>query len=41
MADLIVYLEEGHAVEAGTNDDLLSSSGRYAELFTLQAQGCR
>jgi len=41
MADLIIYLEEGHAVEAGTHDDLMASSGRYAELFTLQAQGYR
>jgi ATP-binding cassette subfamily B protein len=41
MADLIVYLEDGHAVEAGTHDELLSSSGRYAEFFTLQAQGYR
>ncbi len=41
MADLIVYLEEGHATEAGTHDELLSRSGRYAELFTLQASGYR
>jgi ATP-binding cassette subfamily B protein len=41
MADLIVYLEEGHAVEAGTHDELLARSGRYAELFTLQASGYR
>jgi ATP-binding cassette, subfamily B, bacterial len=39
MADLIVYLEEGHAVEAGTHDALMASPGRYAELFTLQAAG--
>src|SRR6201996_6149509 len=41
MADLIVYLEEGHATEAGTHDELLARSGRYAELFTLQAEGYR
>lgn len=41
MADLIVYLEEGHATEAGTHDQLLARSGRYAELFTLQASGYR
>jgi ATP-binding cassette, subfamily B, bacterial len=41
MADLIVYLEEGHAVEAGTHDELMASSGRYAELFSLQAAAYR
>jgi ABC-type multidrug transport system fused ATPase/permease subunit len=39
MADVIVYLEAGHAVEAGTHDELMSANGRYAELFTLQAAG--
>jgi ATP-binding cassette, subfamily B, bacterial len=41
MADLIGYLEEGQAAEAGTHDDLMSRGGRYAELFTLQADGYR
>ena len=41
MADLIIYLEEGHATEAGTHDELLATAGRYAELFTLQAQSYR
>ncbi|MGD0700954.1 MAG: ATP-binding cassette domain-containing protein [Trebonia sp.] len=39
MADLIVYLEAGQAVETGTRDELMSANGRYAELFTLQAAG--
>jgi ATP-binding cassette, subfamily B, bacterial len=39
MADLIVYLEDGQAVESGTHDQLMSANGRYAELFTLQAAG--
>jgi ATP-binding cassette subfamily B protein len=41
MADLIVYLEEGHATEAGTHDELVASGGRYAELFALQASAYR
>jgi ATP-binding cassette subfamily B protein len=40
-ADLIVYLEAGHAAEAGTHEELLASGGRYAELFTLQASAYR
>ena len=40
-ADLIVYLEEGYAAEAGTHEELLSRGGRYAELFTLQASAYR
>jgi ATP-binding cassette, subfamily B, bacterial len=39
MADLIVYLEDGHAVESGSHEALMSANGRYAELFTLQAAG--
>ncbi len=39
MADLIVYLEDGHAVESGTHEVLMAHGGRYAELFTLQAAG--
>jgi ATP-binding cassette, subfamily B, bacterial len=41
MADLIVYLEGGHAVEIGNHDALLARGGRYAELFELQAAGYR
>jgi ATP-binding cassette subfamily B protein len=40
-ADLIVYLEAGHAAEIGTHDDLLAAGGKYAELFELQAAGYR
>jgi ATP-binding cassette subfamily B protein len=41
MADLIIYLEEGNATEAGTHDELIARGGRYAELFTLQASAYR
>jgi ATP-binding cassette subfamily B protein len=41
MADLIVYLEGGSAVEIGSHAELLARGGRYAELFELQAAGYR
>lgn len=37
MADLIIFVEEGRAVESGRHEDLLAAGGRYAELFALQA----
>jgi ATP-binding cassette, subfamily B, bacterial len=37
LADQIIYLEEGHAAEAGTHDELMTRAGRYADLYTLQA----
>jgi len=40
-ADLIIYLEGGRAIEAGSHDELMAAGGQYAELFTLQAQGYR
>jgi ATP-binding cassette subfamily B protein len=41
MADRILVLAEGQIEAAGTHDELLSQSGRYAELFELQAAGYR
>ncbi len=41
MADSIAVLEGGRIIEQGTHDELLARSGRYAELFFLQARGYR
>lgn len=40
-ADRIVVLDGGRVVEAGDHAALLASGGRYARLFTLQAEGYR
>ncbi|MEW6432627.1 MAG: ABC transporter ATP-binding protein [Myxococcota bacterium] len=41
MADRIAVLEGGKLTELGRHDELLAKGGRYARLFTLQAQGYR
>ena len=41
MADKIVVIEQGEVLETGTHDQLLQAKGRYATLFSLQAQGYR
>ena len=41
MADRILVLEDGRIVEEGSHRDLVALSGRYAELFELQAAGYR
>lgn len=40
-AELPGQLPSGHAIEAGSHDELTDTGGRYTELFTLQAQGYR
>lgn len=39
MADRILVLEGGEVVEEGTHEELIAQGGRYAHLFSLQAQG--
>ncbi len=41
IADRIAVLEHGKLLELGSHDALLAQDGRYAQLFTLQAQGYR
>lgn len=41
MADRILVLEGGRLLEEGSHAALMARGGRYAELFTLQAQGYR
>ena len=38
-ADVIAVLNGGRVVEQGTHADLMGISGRYAEMFRLQASG--
>ena len=38
MADKIYMLEKGRIIETGTHDELMRLSGKYAEMFSLQAE---
>lgn len=38
MADKIYMLEDGRIIESGTHDELMNMKGKYAEMFTLQAE---
>ena len=37
MADHIIVLEDGQAIEAGSHDELVAQAGRYATLYEMQA----
>ena len=41
MADRILVLENGHIAEQGHHNELVASSGRYAQMFELQAANYR
>ena len=41
MADRILVLENGHIAEQGHHDELVAVSGRYAQMFELQAANYR
>jgi ATP-binding cassette subfamily B protein len=41
MASQIVVIENGRIIEHGSHDQLMALDGRYARLFSLQAEGYR
>src|SRR5262249_994403 len=41
LANRIIVLENGGVLEDGTHEELLARNGRYAELFSLQAEAYR
>ncbi len=41
LANRIIVLENGGVLEEGTHEELLARNGRYAELFSLQAEAYR
>lgn len=41
MADLILVLDGGRLIEAGSHDELVARGGQYAQLYDLQARSYR
>jgi ATP-binding cassette subfamily B protein len=41
MADRIAVLDQGRIEEMGSHEELMDRGGRYARLFSLQAEGYR
>jgi ATP-binding cassette subfamily B protein len=39
LADMIVVLDAGSVIEAGSHNELMARGGHYAELFELQSRG--
>jgi ATP-binding cassette subfamily B protein len=40
-ADLVIVLDDGQIVERGRHEELMALGGRYAHLYSLQANGYR
>jgi ABC-type multidrug transport system fused ATPase/permease subunit len=37
FCDRVVFLQDGHAAEIGTHDELIAGNGKYAEMFEIQS----
>ena len=37
-ADMIYFIENGEIVESGNHQQLMESGGKYAEMYSLQAE---
>ena len=38
MADVIYMMENGHIIEKGSHDELMTLNGKYAQMFLMQAE---
>ena len=41
LADRILFLEDGRIVEDGSHDELLARQGKYAHIYSVQAEWYR